>query len=236
MQLTVLYEDGDIVAVEKPAGIHTAPLVSLGGDSLLDRLIRRFPEIAGVPGIKPVEPGLLHRLDRETSGVVIAARNPASFAALREQFDGGGVTKGYAAVCWTLEERAAAARVSMESRFAPYGPGRKRVRVIPLDAPLRRDATETLYRTEVEIGRCRGKLALLRATLVKGFRHQVRAHLAALELPIVGDALYGRPTPPGSLDRMYLHAHEVRLVHPRTGQNLIIRSAVPPEFTRLLDE
>jgi len=246
--VSVLYEDGELVAVDKPAGIHTAPVESLGGDTLLDRIISRFPDVARVPGMKPVEPGLLHRLDRDTSGVVVAARTASAFAALRAQFEQGRVEKIYTAVCMAPVEGASpGSRLRMESRFAPYGPGRTRVRVVLPGSRHKREVTAASYTTEVEVREKHGGLLLVSAAITKGFRHQVRAHLAALGLPIVGDALYGTECPPlardegtralpaGACHRMYLHASEVRLTHPATGQALVVRSTLPAEFMSLLD-
>jgi 23S rRNA pseudouridine1911/1915/1917 synthase len=228
--LCVLYEDPDLLAIDKPAGMHTAPLRPGEQGTLLGEVIAGYPEIAALPGIKPAEPGLLHRLDRETSGVVIVARTAAAFGALRAQFAGEQVRKEYLAVCLPRAPLPAdpAAPLRIESRFAPYGPGRKKVRVVL--QPGERKATSRLYGTEVQIVRSRGQRVLVRAALLRGFRHQVRAHLAHLGLPILGDPLYGVSCPAGVAPRLYLHASAVELVHPVTGAVLSIRSPLPAEF------
>ena len=92
--LTVLYADAELIAVDKPAGLHTAPQGRAGEDTLLGRVLAAFPEIATLPGRKPGEPGLLHRLDRETSGIVLVARTPEAFQRLIQDFAAGRVRQG----------------------------------------------------------------------------------------------------------------------------------------------
>ena len=236
--LVVLYADADLIALDKPAGRHTAPLRPGETGTMLGEAIGRFPEIAGLSGIKSVEPGLLHRLDRDTSGVVVVARNAAAFQNLRAQFRAGRVRKEYLALCvpqagsapvWPVQ---AGQRFVLESRFAPYGPGRRKVRVVPAgaDGGAGREASPGTYRTEAEVLEARGPRVLVRAVIVRGFRHQVRAHLAHLGLPIAGDPLYGVPVPPGTRGRLYLHASAVELRHPDGGRPLCIRSPLPPDF------
>jgi 23S rRNA pseudouridine1911/1915/1917 synthase len=237
--LSILFEDEHLIAVDKPEGMHTAPLREAEKGTLLGLIIRRCPEVAHVAGLKAVEPGLLHRLDRDTSGIVVAARTREAFEALHGQFNGGDVRKQYIALCMpgSHEEPAPGARLHIESRFAPFGPGRKRVRAIfaaDEAAAGKGEATRESYATDVEVGERRGGIILVRATIVKGFRHQVRVHLAALGLPILGDALYGAPVPEGAHRRMYLHAAVVALRHPASGEPLEIRSPLPASFEAIL--
>ncbi len=233
--LSILHEDDELIAVDKPAGLHTAPLPGGGVDTLLGRVIARYPEVGRLPGIQPHEPGLLHRLDRETSGVVLVARTAAAFRRLREAFASGRVRKEYAALCLPAEAPGPRPgdRLRIESRFAPYGPGRRKVRVIlPADEgrPAAREATPDRYATEVEAVARHGDVVRVRVRIRRGFRHQVRAHLAHLGLPIAGDPLYGLPAPPGLPPRMYLHAAAVTLPHPAGRGGLEIRAPLPPGF------
>ncbi len=234
--LSVLYEDDCLMAADKPAGLHTAPLGKEGEQTLLGLVLSRYPEVSRLPGIKAIEPGLLHRLDLETSGVVLIARTEECFERLRRDFAAGNVTKEYAAVsAMSPEGRDAAAGtvLDVKSRFAPRGPGRKTVRVVPLSGRggrPPRNAGAAVYETRVEVLGARGGFRLIRARLTRGFRHQVRAHLAFLGLPIAGDPLYGAPAPADAPPRMYLHARSVALRHPVTGEALTIESPLPPEF------
>jgi 23S rRNA pseudouridine1911/1915/1917 synthase len=234
LPLTVLYQDADMLVVDKPVGMHTAPLRPDETGTLLDRVIAVFPEVAGLPGVKKVEPGLVHRLDRDTSGLVVVARTADAFAALRDQFASGQARKSYLAACAVVVEEGPGDALRIESRFAPYGAGRKMVRVVlPEETRIRRSPTRELYTTEATIiARAAGR-ALILARIAKGFRHQVRAHLAFLGYPILGDLLYGTPVPDGSPPRMYLHASEIALRHPTTQAGFSVSSPIPSEFDGL---
>jgi 23S rRNA pseudouridine1911/1915/1917 synthase len=232
--LVILFQDTTMLAVEKPAGMHTAPLHPGETGTLLGLLIEAFPEIAGLPGVKPVEPGLVHRLDRETSGVIVVARTAKAFVALRELFTTGRARKTYLAACGRGDSPPREGRhLRIESRFAPYGEGRRKVRVIAADEGSRqalRRATRVVYTTEADIAAQGPGRTLLRARIERGFRHQVRAHLSALGYPILGDPLYGVEVPAGFLARMYLHAARIEMPHPVTGEPMILESPAPAEF------
>ncbi len=234
--LSILYKDPSLVVVDKPAGMHTAPLEDQEGGTLLELVVEEFPEVRSVPGIKPLEFGLVHRLDRETSGLVVIARTAESFERLRASFFSGGARKWYRAACACVKAEPGADRFRIESRFAPYGPGRKMVRPVLAEErsqKLLRSASRESYVTEASIlARSEGR-ALLGASLLKGFRHQVRAHLAFLGFPIFGDAQYGAAVPEGAPPRMYLHAERIELRHPQSGEPLIVESEAPPEFDAL---
>ena len=246
--LVVRFEDAQFAVVEKPAGTHTAPLRAGEPGTLLERVLEMYPEVAEVPGIKAVEPGLLHRLDRETSGLVVIARTPGAFAALRESFVRGAVRKEYLAACARsadpqATEGAPGGRsgpgpaMSITSRFAPCGSGGRMVRVVVAGErrkKLLHGASADSYSTEAEVVRPCVCALLLRARIGRGFRHQVRAHLSFLGFPILGDRLYGAPVPPGAADRMYLHASRLDLEHPITGERLTVESPLPEEFAALL--
>jgi 23S rRNA pseudouridine1911/1915/1917 synthase len=233
--LLVRYEDSDLIVVDKPAGMHTAPLADGDTDTLLGLVLEAFPEIGAVPGIKAVEPGLVHRIDRETSGLVVVARTTAAFETLRRTFASGEARKDYLAACRETGPEVSLT-LKMESRFAPYGPGRRMVRPVlagERSAKLLAAASPGLYTTEARIIERREGRAMITAWILKGFRHQVRAHLAFLGFPILGDPLYGVVVPGGCAPRMYLHAGRIELPHPGTGRRLVVESPVPDEFMSL---
>jgi 23S rRNA pseudouridine1911/1915/1917 synthase len=235
--IDILYEDAHLIAADKPPGMHTAPLRRGESGTLLDRLIARYPGLEKVPGYKGIEPGLLHRLDRETSGVVIVARSEEAFKKLSTRFDRGEALKEYVAVC-AGTAGAEGSHFLLKSRFAPFGPGGKRVRVVTDGAgrALAKRATADEYSTEAVVERRREGLLYVRVRIRKGFRHQIRAHLAFLGMPIVGDALYGVPVTAGAEKRMYLHARLVEVRHPFTDEPLRIVSTLPPSFEDVFKE
>jgi 23S rRNA pseudouridine1911/1915/1917 synthase len=229
--LVIRFEDESILVVEKPAGIHTAPLHPGGPETLLDRVMEAYPEVRLLPGFKPVEPGLVHRLDGETSGLVVIARTEGAFHALRAGL--AGMQKQYLAACG---EQTSGYTVTIASRFAPYGPGRRRVRVVTAEEKspwVLEAATREVYTTSARVLFRTNGTALVLADIARGFRHQVRVHLAHAGLPLLGDLLYGRPVPEPFAVRMYLHALRIALRHPVTGAPLVVESPPPPEFGAL---
>jgi 23S rRNA pseudouridine1911/1915/1917 synthase len=223
MTMVVHLEDPDFVIVEKPGGISTQPLrvranTRFAPTTLADLVAERFPEIRSVGG---ADRGAVHRLDRETSGLVVFARNQVTYDALRKMFSKNEVEKEYTALVEGIIEKSG--RIPW-----PIGPdpkSAKRVKVYRNTAEARRmkaqEAT-TLYENIAENlvfapNRAMTSIApttLLSVTIKTGRRHQIRAHLAAIGHPIVGDDLYGGPP----ADRLLLHASRLRFRHPRTNQ------------------
>lgn len=263
---TVHMEDEQILIVEKPAAMHTAPLHPADQANLLSQVIAHYPEIAHLPGLKNIEPGLLHRLDYETSGLVLIARTETAFIRLSAQFKQNQVTKNYYAVslfregqltgspigfsladwhrlcqAWTAPMVPAAPSIfKVESHFRPWGQGRKQVKVITEEKEIQQAAevTPASYTSEIHLLKHQADNFLSRVTLTKGFRHQVRAHLAYLGLPIAGDPLYLKPLAehqhPVSYARMYLHAAGLKFRHPTTGKLIDYQTPVPQDFEDLL--
>jgi 23S rRNA pseudouridine1911/1915/1917 synthase len=225
MALSVLYCDDDLVALNKPAGIASHPLRPGEMGTLANALVARFPECAGAGG-DAREGGLGHRLDRETSGVLLAARRRDVWLALRRALKDPDCEKSY------LAEVVGQPAVS-GSLAAPIGrQGRRgrRVRVGEGRNPLPAF-------TAWEVIAAHGPSTLLRARLHAGRAHQVRAHLAAIGHPILGDALYGDAAAQELAQRLgveslRLHAESVRLRHPVSNQPLVIE-APPPEWVRM---
>jgi 23S rRNA pseudouridine1911/1915/1917 synthase len=180
LPLIVLYENSELVAVAKPPGMPTHPLRPGERGTLANAIVARWPECAHA-GDDPREGGVAHRLDRDTSGVVIAARTPGAWRRLRAAFSEGGVEKEYLALVAGDPPR----QLVVDSNIAQVG---RRVRVLPGSAPEGLPA-----RSEIEtIARGPG-VALVRVLARTGRMHQVRAHLAHVGHPIVGDDLYGGP-------------------------------------------
>ncbi len=218
--LRVLYEDDWLLAVDKPAGVPSHSLRPGETGTMASALVARYPELLGV-GYRRLEPGLLHRLDNDTSGVLLAARTQESFAALRELHERGGIDKHYLALC--------AGEVSAPQLLQAFlDASQRRVRVAA-DAL----AGGKPIGTELVSSQRHGNLSLVDVRVAFAARHQVRAQLAALGHPIAGDTLYGGPALPG-LTHHFLHASSVTLAHPLTKQRLVIEAALPDDLSALL--
>jgi 23S rRNA pseudouridine1911/1915/1917 synthase len=198
LALDVRLEQPAVVIVYKPAGQPTAPLAAGETGTLANALIARYPELAGI-GHRPREPGLLHRLDTETSGLLVVARNAPTFSRLTRALREGQLEKRYLAIVAALELPASGV---VDGALGPDPRRRGRVHVVP--DPTREYAreAETRYRVLQRTSR----FVLLELEAARAFRHQIRAHLASLGAPLVGDALYGGPEWPGAGERHALHA------------------------------
>ncbi len=229
----VVLEDPDFIVAAKPPGMPTAPLRPGGEGTLLAWVLARFPEVAVVPGLKPVEPGLLHRLDGDTSGLVLIARTAAAWDALLAAARGGRFVKRYRALVSSAasppegtrellmdpeKAQSSALPLPIESAFRPWGPGRRRVAAVaPAAAPQQRVYRTVILAIEQETGLTAAPSFRVLVELATGFRHQVRVHLAAIGLPIAGDRLYG-PAAASEAGRLMLHACALQFPHPRTGR------------------
>jgi 23S rRNA pseudouridine1911/1915/1917 synthase len=225
--LLVLHADEHLVAVAKPAGVRTQPLRLGEPGTLASALVARFPECAAAAP-DPRDAGLVQRLDRDTSGVLVAARTRAAWERLRAAFRAGEVEKVYLA----LVAGVPPGPLTVDAAIAPMGRDRRRV-VALTGADARAGALAA--RTDVEVVRPLGGAALVRAHTHTGRRHQVRVHLAAAGYPLLGDPLYGgevagAPTPPG--DHYYLHGAEVSLPHPADGRRVTFAAPLPDDFAR----
>jgi 23S rRNA pseudouridine1911/1915/1917 synthase len=224
--LELLYEDADLLAVAKPAGVPSQSLVPGETGSVASALAARFPECAGASA-DPREGGLGHRLDRDTTGVLLAARNPETWRTLRSTMS-GGCQKIY------LAEVIGAPFAPADSPFVRRGmrPGTWVVEA-PIGRTGRRGARVNVgggrqplaARTEVRVLESRAATTLVEARLTRGRAHQVRAHLAHLGHPVVGDRIYGAV---GSVaDSLHLHALAVELEHPSDHRPLRIEAPAP---------
>jgi len=207
----VLYEDEHLVVVNKPAGMPSHPLRPNELGCLANGLLACYPNMAQT-GYDERQPGLVNRLDNDTSGLVLAARSVSVFNNLRAALEAGEVAKTYLALtCQPVEPQR------IEMALAPSSRHRSRVEVSALGRPARTDVT-----------RCwqQGDYFLVEAHAPKAYRHQVRAYLAAVGAPILGDSLYGGE--PGR--RHYLHALELMFRHPVTGAQVQMRAELPEDW------
>jgi len=219
LKIGIVAQDDDFVVIDKPAGLASAPLSADGSDNAFAQIVRLFPAAAGFCGKKSIEGGLVHRLDTATRGLLLAALNKRAFDAFEAQQKNGAFVKYYRAYCHALGFSVKnKPPFYIESRFRPYGAGRKRVKPV-FDNSGKADlkkAAGTVYRTEVlcieepsESERKRFFTHDLRSNgsaevqptevppmlrvhcrIRRGYRHQVRAHLAWALMPVIGDFLY----------------------------------------------
>lgn len=231
LALTVVHETELLVVCDKPAGQPTAPLRPGETGTLANALVARYPEMQGV-GFSPREPGLVHRLDTGTSGLVLAARSAQAFAALRGLLEAGALDKRYLLVC-RAEGLAARGRIEVPLS-AGTGKDRARTRAWPEGHPGReRDVELRPARTDYEVRRRVGDWALVEARAARAFRHQIRAHFAALGHPIAGDELYGGARVPG-LTRQALHASRLAYAGDARIEAFAVESELPDDVVALV--
>jgi 23S rRNA pseudouridine1911/1915/1917 synthase len=218
--LNIVYEDESLVVVDKPAGmvVHPAPGNERG--TLVNALLGRY---ASLPG-DPVRPGIVHRLDKDTSGLMVVARTPAAVTALARAFKHREVHKEYLAlIVGTLNPPSGAisAGIGRDPRH------RQKMAVL---ASGGREA-RTTYRTEETFK----NFSLVKVGLETGRMHQIRVHFAALGHPVVGDPVYGRPIRGLTLRRQFLHSALLRFRHPVTGEEMEFTSSLPDDLTQVLE-
>ncbi len=218
--LTVLYEDPDVVAIDKPAGMVVHSGAGVHSGTLVNALLHRFASLSSTAG--ELRPGIVHRLDRHTSGVLLVAKNDAAHQRLAEQFASRRVEKTYLALVHGSIKQDHG-RIEKPITRDP----RQRTR---MTARLSRGrAAWTEYRS---VRRFPG-FTFLEVRIGTGRTHQIRVHLASIGHPVVGDRLYGAPAKVAgqpALPRFFLHAHRIRFQQPSTGQPVTIESPLPEDL------
>jgi 23S rRNA pseudouridine1911/1915/1917 synthase len=229
LPLNILYEDADVVVIDKAAGMVVHPAAGHPGGTLVNALLHHVDDLSGVGG--ELRPGIVHRLDRGTSGVMVAAKNDAAHQELSRQFHDREVEKEYFALVWGVVQ--AGKRID-----APIGrdPGDRQK--MSTRARRARSAVTRVMRAE----HLRG-VSLLQVAIATGRTHQIRVHLSAIGHPIVGDTTYGgvRRHVPNDvravqrLERPFLHAWRLAFTHPADGRRLEFESALPGDLQAVLD-
>jgi 23S rRNA pseudouridine1911/1915/1917 synthase len=218
MDLVVPYEDEHLLVVDKPAGLVVHPAPGHARGTLVQGLLAY--DVEG--GDEPERPGIVHRLDRDTSGLLVVARSPEAHRRLQELVQSRGLTREYIAL---VGGRPRSLRGTID---APVGRDRHDPLRQSLDTDTPRDAV-----THFEVDELLPRHALLRVTLETGRTHQIRVHLAAIDLPVSGDSLYGRPGDLG-LERQFLHAARLAFEHPFTGAAMDVSSPLPGDLEAAL--
>ncbi len=219
MDLDVPYEDEHLLVVDKPAGLVVHPAPGHATGTLVHGLLAHDAE----GGDDPDRPGIVHRLDRDTSGLLVVARTPEAHRALQEMIRAREVTREYIAL---VVGRPRSHRGTID---APIGRDRHDGQRQSLDTDTPRDAV-----THFDVDELLRRHALLRVTLETGRTHQIRVHLAAIDLTVAGDPMYGRAGELG-LERQFLHAARLAFDHPVTGEHVEVSSPLPPDLAAALD-
>jgi len=220
LDLRIAYEDEHLLVVDKPAGIVVHPSAGHASGTLVHGLLGH----AAAGGEESERPGIVHRLDRDTSGLLVVARSDEAHARLTEAIRERRVERRYLALVLG-EPRSRTGRIE-----APIGRDRRDRTRHSLDTATPRDAV-----TWFEVLERIGRRALLEARLESGRTHQIRVHLQAVELPVSGDSTYGVAGDLG-LDRQFLHAHRLRLEHPFTGADVDLSSPLPADLAAALEQ
>jgi 23S rRNA pseudouridine1911/1915/1917 synthase len=231
LPLPIVYEDHDVVVVDKPAGMVVHPAAGHSSGTLVHALLHHVDGLSGIGGEK--RPGIVHRLDRGTSGLMVVAKHDAAHSELARQFKDREVEKEYVALVWGVVH------------------GGRRI-----DSPIGRDATDRkkmsarVRRSREAVTRIVGAehfgrvLTLARIAIHTGRTHQIRVHMSSIGHPVVGDSLYGglRRRVPGEfravrhLSRPFLHAARLAFRHPADGRRMEFSSGLPEDLQRVLDE
>ena len=221
--LDVVYEDDDVIVVNKPTGLVVHPSPGHPDGTLVNALLHHCGDsLSGIGGEK--RPGIVHRIDRDTSGLIIAAKNDAAHLALSAQLKDHSLSRTYEClVTGNMKQDSG----TVDAPIGRSSADRKKMAVVPTG---RRAVTHW----EV-VARYPG-VTHLRCRLETGRTHQIRVHMAYIGHPILGDTVYGAKKPVPGLTGQCLHATGLRFVHPRTGEPVELHCPLPPEFTAMLQK
>ena len=243
--LTIVYEDADLIVIDKPKGLTVHPAPGHASGTLVNALIAHCgASLSGIGGVK--RPGIVHRLDKDTTGLMVAAKTDRAHRSLSEQFaahgSDGRLERGYRGIAWGVPDRP---RGVIDAALARSASNRTRIAVV---AEARGRAARTRYEV-LEVFHAGGRkpmASLLRLVLETGRTHQVRVHLDHIKHPLLGDPVYGtgfkasaRNLSPRAqaalqaLGRQALHAAELAFVHPVTDKRLAFTSPLPPDMAEL---
>jgi 23S rRNA pseudouridine1911/1915/1917 synthase len=246
--LTVVYQDADVLVIDKPAGmvVHPAPGHLRG--TLVNALLGLDPSLAPVgasdkdaissekmASLSDLRAGIVHRLDRETSGLLLVARNDAAFAKLQRQFKTRRVEKTYLAL---VEDVPDASGGRIEAPVARDPAHRQRMAVLSENRGGRKAATafRVVQSYVSAMSQQRHEFSLLEVDLLTGRTHQIRVHMAFIKHPVVGDRIYGRRKQRIPCPRQFLHAHRLVFTQPSTGQRIAVESPLPADLQAVLEQ
>jgi 23S rRNA pseudouridine1911/1915/1917 synthase len=217
--LKVVYEDKDVIVIDKPAGLLVHPAAGQKSGTLVNAILARCPDLGEIKG--SIRPGIVHRLDKDTSGLMMVAKNDAAHADLSRQIKQRSIKKTYITL---VLGRLTPERGAIEAPVGRHPGDRKRMAVVE-----RGREAKTEYRVIKYLDDC----TLLEVMPETGRTHQIRVHFAAIGHPVFGDHIYGKRSP--ILGRQFLHAHKLGFVLPSTGKFVEFTSELPLEIQEVLN-
>lgn len=221
--LDILYEDKDIIVVNKPQGMVVHPSHGHYDDTLVNALLNHCQDLSGING--ELRPGIVHRIDKDTSGVLVVAKNDNAHAALAEQWKGHNIKRVYCAIlCGMVQEDAG----TVEAAIGRSKNNRLKMAVDPENG---RHAV-----THYQVKERFAKYTLVECTLETGRTHQIRVHMAYLNHPVAGDPLYGRKKDALGRKAQYLHAKVLGFKHPMSGEYMEFETELPQYFENALKQ
>jgi len=222
--IKVVYEDSDVIVLDKPAGLVVHPAAGNFSGTLVNALMFHCEKLSSIGGV--LRPGIVHRLDKNTSGLMVVAKSDAAHRSISEQMKKRSVKKTYAAL---VHKRVPQDEGTIDSRVGRNPVHRKKMSVIR-DSKLKSREALSKYRV---VERFKG-YTLLDVEIMTGRTHQIRVHMASIGHPVVGDSVYGKKKNELGIARQLLHAKKLGFAHPVTGQYLEFESELPGDFERAL--
>lgn len=221
ISINILYEDNDIAVINKKAGLVIHPSHGHESGTLVNAIMFHIKDLSGING--EIRPGIVHRLDKDTSGLVIIAKNDKAHNRLSEMFKNKEINKTYLAI---VKGSLGRDKGSLETQMGRDPKDRKKMSVLKTGGKTAITNYEVLDKNE--------KFSLVRVNIETGRTHQIRVHMKYLGYPILGDSVYGKESK--SVKRQMLHAYKLEFLHPVTGKEMIIKSEIPKDFSEVLEK
>ena len=219
--LDILYEDSDIIVINKPRGMVVHPAAGVTSGTLVNALLAHCHDLSGINGA--VRPGIVHRLDKDTSGVMVAAKNDAAHLSLAEQIKNKTAHRVYQAVVFgNIKEESG----TINGDIGRNPADRQKMAIVAVNGKPATTNFRVLERF--------GKYTLVECRLLTGRTHQIRVHMTSIGHPLVGDPKYGQGKSPFRIDGQALHSLTLTLVHPRTGEEMNFDAPLPEDMTKIL--